>query len=47
MDSETNLTKHSAKAYFHNLWDMRSNMLSYDELHDMMEENTIIYGANM
>ncbi len=47
MASETNLTKHSVKAYFHNLLDMRSNMLSYDELHDMMEENTIIHGANM
>ena len=47
MDSETNLAKHSVKAYFHNLLNMRSNMLTYDELHDMMEENTIIHGANM
>lgn len=47
MDSETKPTKNSVKAYFHNLFDMRSNMLSYDELHDMMEENTIIHGANM
>lgn len=47
MDSETKPTKHSVKAYFHNLLDMRSNMLAYDELHDMMEENTIIHGANM
>ncbi len=47
MDSETKSTGHSVKAYFHNLLDMRSNMLSYDELHDMMEENTIIHGANM
>ena len=39
--------KHSAKAYFHRLLDMRSNMLPYDELHDMMEENTVIHGANM
>ncbi len=45
MDSETK--KHSIKTYFHNLLDMRSNMLSYDELHDMMEENTVIHGANM
>ncbi len=35
------------KDYFHNLLEMRSNMLSYEELHDMMEENTIIHGANM
>ncbi len=47
MDSKTNLTKHSVRAYFHNLFDMRSNMLTYDELHKMMEENTIIHGANM
>ncbi len=38
---------HSVKDYFRKLLDMRSNMLSYDELHDMMEENTIIHGANM
>lgn len=39
--------RHSVKAYFHRLLDMRSNMLPYDELHDMMEENTVIHGANM
>lgn len=39
--------ENSVKRYFHKLLDMRSNMLSYDELHDMMEENTIIHGANM
>lgn len=47
MDSGTKLEKHSVKAYLHSLFDMRSNMLSYDELHNMMEENTIIHGANM
>lgn len=40
-------TKHPLKDYFHSLLDMRSNMLDYDELHDMMEENTVIHGANM
>ncbi len=35
------------KAYFSRLLDMRSNMLNYDALHDMMEENTVIHGANM
>ena len=39
--------KHPVKDYFHRLLDMRSNMLSYEELHDMMEENTVIHGANM
>lgn len=47
MDLETNRKTHSIKNYFHSLLDIRSNMLSYDELHDMMEENTIIHGANM
>lgn len=39
--------KSIVKDYFHSLLDMRSNMLSYDALHDMMEENTVIHGANM
>ncbi len=47
MDGKTKPVKQSAKAYFTNLLDMRSNMLSYDELHSMMEENTVIHGANM
>ncbi len=47
MDNEIKPEKHSIKAYFNSLLDMRSNMLSYSELHDMMEENTIIHGANM
>ncbi len=37
----------TVKSYFRSLFDMRSNMLSYDELHEMMEENTVIHGANM
>lgn len=47
MDTKTKPAKERMKAYFHNLLDMRSDMLPYDELHDMMEENTIIHGANM
>lgn len=47
MDNEIKQEKHQIKAYFKSLFDMRSNMLSYEELHDMMEENTIIHGANM
>ena len=39
--------KEKIKNYFHNLLDIRSDMLSYDELHEMMEENVIIYGSNM
>ncbi|MCM1022521.1 MAG: DUF389 domain-containing protein [Prevotella sp.] len=33
--------------YFHNLLDMRGNMLSYDEIDDMMREQAEIHGANM
>lgn len=47
METEPKGKKHGAKAYFQRLLDMRSNMLSYEELNDMMEENTIIHGANM
>ena len=33
--------------YFSTLFDVRSDMVSYDELHGMMEENTVIHGSNM
>ena len=39
--------KNEVKVYFHSMLDMRSNMLNYDELHEMMEDNTVIHGANM
>ena len=39
--------KEKIKKYFTNLLDIRSDMMSYDELDDMMEENTIIHGSNM
>lgn len=47
MTNDIKAPRHSVKEYFHRLLDMRSNMLSYVELHDMMEENTVIHGANM
>ncbi len=47
VESESGQGKHIIKNYFSSLLDMRSNMLSYDELHEMMEENTVIHGANM
>ncbi len=47
MENEKKSAAKIIKGYFHKLLDMRSNMLSYDELNDMMEENTIIHGANM
>ncbi len=39
--------KHRIKRYFRNLLDIRHDTMGYDELHEMMEENTIIHGSNM
>lgn len=36
-----------AKKYFHELFDLRGDMMSYEALDEMMEENTHIYGSNM
>lgn len=36
-----------AKKYFHDLFDLRGDMMSYEALDEMMEENTHIYGSNM
>lgn len=47
MEETPKTFRESAKDYFHALLDMRSNMLDYDSLHAMMEENTVIHGANM
>ncbi len=47
MQKETERKRSAIGEYFHNLLDMRSNMLSYDELNEMMKENTVIHGANM
>ena len=33
--------------YFHNLFDMRGNMMSYDDIDKMMREQAEIHGANM
>lgn len=35
------------KNYFHSIFDIRSDMMSYRELNEMMEENTIIHGSNI
>lgn len=35
------------KKYFVGIFEIRSDMVSYVELHEMMEENTVIHGANM
>ncbi len=35
------------RAYFSRLFDIRSDMVNYDQLQTMMEENTVIQGSNM
>ncbi|MDD6262063.1 MAG: DUF389 domain-containing protein [Clostridiales bacterium] len=35
------------KAYFARVFDIHSDMMSYEEINDMMEENTVIQGSNM
>lgn len=47
MEGQTKATKQNIKEYLSRIFDMRSGMLEYGELHDMMEENTVIHGANM
>lgn len=39
--------KRGVKRYLSSLLDMRSDMLTYEELNQMMEENTVIHGSNM
>lgn len=38
---------HRIKKYFHSLFDIRDNMLSYEELDKQMREQAEIHGANM
>lgn len=50
MDGERSSEKVRRKAlrnYFHSLFDMRDNMMSYDEIDEMMREQAVIHGANM
>lgn len=50
MDNEKSEAKVRYKAlrnYFHSLFDMRDNMMSYDEIDEMMREQAVIHGANM
>ena len=39
--------KAGIQSFFHNLFDIRGDMLSHEEIDKMMEENTIIHGSNM
>ncbi|MGN0628902.1 MAG: DUF389 domain-containing protein [Oscillospiraceae bacterium] len=38
---------HPVKKFFHSLFDIRGDMMSYEEIRSMMEENTNIHGSNM
>ena len=38
---------HPVKGFFKNLFDIRDDMMSYEEIDAMMEENTKIHGSNM
>lgn len=45
--SEAKVRYKGLRNYFHSLFDMRDNMMSYDEIDDMMREQAEIHGANM
>ena len=44
---ETEKRKGRAKKYFRDLLDIRGDMMSYGEIDEMMQENTVIHGSNM
>ena len=35
------------RKYFSNLLNIRGDMMSYEEIDEMMKENTVIHGSNM
>ena len=40
-------TPNRLKRFFRRLFDIRDDMMSYEEIDQMMQENTVIHGANM
>lgn len=44
---ETEEEQSGIRKYFHDVFDIRDDMMSYEEIDEMMEENTVIHGANM
>lgn len=40
-------TRSGIRKYFHDVFNIRDDMMSYEEIDEMMEENTVIHGANM
>ncbi len=46
-DEKDTVKKGRLREYFHSLYDMSDNMMSYEEIDSMMREQTVIHGANM
>lgn len=44
---ETEESKSGIRKYFYDVFNIRDDMMSYEEIDEMMEENTVIHGANM
>lgn len=47
VEKDQSQLKSGISNYFHSLFDIRGDMMSYEEIDLMMQENTIIYGSNM
>ena len=39
--------RNKIKSYFRSVFDIRGDMMSYEEIDQMMQENTVIHGSNM
>lgn len=44
---DTEESKSGIRKYFYDVFNIRDDMMSYEEIDEMMEENTVIHGANM
>lgn len=44
---EAEESKSGIRKYFYDVFNIRDDMMSYEEIDEMMEENTVIHGANM
>ncbi len=46
-EHDTTELKKGLKSYLHDLFDIRDDMLTHEQIDDMMKENTVIHGSNM
>lgn len=46
-ETEAAENRSGIKKYFHDVFDIRDDMMSYEEIDQMMQENTVIHGSNM